>query len=65
MINGKNTTTTYNERYYKGKFEMKKNEITEYLKTHPGDLVAKQQIDFIDDVMSEGTKSDNMGKKIE
>ena len=52
MLKTKSNTFTFNEYYYKDRFNEKRQEFVNQLKTNPNDLVAKekviQKIEFID-----------------
>lgn len=54
----------FNETYYRDKFNQKKAELEKQLYFNPGDLVLTKQIEFVDKLITEGDKSDEMGKKI-
>jgi len=48
---------SFNEAYYRDKFEMKRTGLFQHLQRYPNDASAKEQIRFINNVLVEGKEN--------
>ena len=57
-INSKSNTHSFTEKYYLDKFSERRAELFKSLEKNPNNLVAKEQIQFINDLLKEGSKGE-------
>ena len=57
-INPKSNTRSFTEKYYWDKFSERRAELFKSSELNPNDMAVKEQIQFIDDLLKGGNKSE-------